>query len=147
MAQISRRDFLKGAVATGMLGAVAATGLGCAPAQQTSREALSETGTVADAAETSSWRVAPESVAEDAIVDETVADIVVIGAGHAGTATARSAAEKSGKSVVLLEALEVLDPESDTYALDVISLVEATLDDPRQILRAQQRQARDKALF
>ena len=106
MAQISRRDFLKGSVATGMLGAVAATGLGCAPAQQTSSEALSETGTVADAAETSSWRVAPESVAEDAIVDETVADIVVIGAGHAGTATARSAAEKSGKSVVLLEALE-----------------------------------------
>lgn len=106
MAQISRRDFLKSSVATGMLGAVAATGLGCAPAQQTSSEALSETGTVADAAETSSWRVAPESVAEDAIVDETVADIVVIGAGHAGTATARSAAEKSGKSVVLLEALE-----------------------------------------
>ncbi|WP_419070358.1 twin-arginine translocation signal domain-containing protein, partial [Slackia isoflavoniconvertens] len=61
MAQISRRDFLKGSVATGMLGAVAATGLGCAPAQQTSSEALSETGTVADAAETSSWRVAPES--------------------------------------------------------------------------------------
>ncbi len=50
-------------------------------------------------------------------------------------------------SPFLLEALEVLDSESDTYALDVISLVEATLDDPRQILRAQQRQARDKALF
>lgn len=50
-------------------------------------------------------------------------------------------------SPFLLEALEVLDPESDTYALDVISLVEATLDDPRQILRAQQRQARDKALL
>ena len=50
-------------------------------------------------------------------------------------------------SPFLLEALELLDPESETYALDVISLVEATLDDPRQILRAQQRQARDKALF
>ena len=50
-------------------------------------------------------------------------------------------------SPFLLEALELLDPESDTYALDVISLVEATLDDPRQILRAQQRQARDKAMF
>ena len=50
-------------------------------------------------------------------------------------------------SPFLLEALEALDPESDTYALDVISLVEATLDDPRQILRAQQRQARDKAMF
>ena len=39
--------------------------------------------------------------------------------------------------------LELLDPESETYALDVISLVEATLEDPRQILRAQQRQERD----
>ena len=50
-------------------------------------------------------------------------------------------------SPFLLEALELLDPESETYALDVISLVEATLDDPRQILRAQQRQARDKAML
>ena len=50
-------------------------------------------------------------------------------------------------SPFLLEALELLDPDSDSYAMDVISLVEATLDDPRQILRAQQRQARDKAMF
>ena len=50
-------------------------------------------------------------------------------------------------SPFLLEALELLDPESDSYTMDVISLVEATLDDPRQILRAQQRQARDKAMF
>lgn len=49
-------------------------------------------------------------------------------------------------SPFLLEALELLDPDSDTYALDVISLTEATLDDPRQVLRAQQRQARDKAM-
>lgn len=50
-------------------------------------------------------------------------------------------------SPFLLEALELLDPDSDSYAMDVISLAEATLDDPRQILRAQQRQARDKAMF
>ncbi|RSX56194.1 DEAD/DEAH box helicase [Bifidobacterium dolichotidis] len=49
-------------------------------------------------------------------------------------------------SPFLLAALELLDPESPTYALDVISMVEATLDDPPQILRAQQRQARDKAM-
>lgn len=106
MAQISRRDFLKGSVATGMLGAVAATGLGCAPtaATATDEEGLSVTGAGADGA-TSGWRVAPEAVADDAIVDEVTADIVVIGAGHAGTAAARSAAEKSSKSVILLEAL------------------------------------------
>ncbi|MCI1834056.1 MAG: DUF3516 domain-containing protein [Bifidobacterium tibiigranuli] len=49
-------------------------------------------------------------------------------------------------SPFLLAALELLDPESDSYALDVISMVEATLDDPRQVLKAQQRQARDAAM-
>lgn len=49
-------------------------------------------------------------------------------------------------SPFLLAALELLDPESATYALDVISMVEATLDDPRQILRAQERKARDDAM-
>lgn len=49
-------------------------------------------------------------------------------------------------SPFLLAALELLDPESDTYALDVVSMVESTLEDPKQVLRAQQRQARDKAM-
>ena len=50
-------------------------------------------------------------------------------------------------SPFLLAALELLDPESDTYALDVISMVEATLEDPKQVLRAQERQARDEAMI
>ncbi len=49
-------------------------------------------------------------------------------------------------SPFLLASLELLDPESPTYALDVISMVEATLEDPRQILRAQERKARDAAM-
>ena len=49
-------------------------------------------------------------------------------------------------SPFLLAALELLDPESETYALDVISIAEATLEDPWQILRAQQRVARDRAM-
>ena len=49
-------------------------------------------------------------------------------------------------SPFLLAALELLDPESDTYALDVISMVEATLEDPKQVLKAQERQARDAAM-
>ncbi len=49
-------------------------------------------------------------------------------------------------SPFLLAALELLDPESDDYALDVVSMVEATLEDPRQVLRAQERKARDKAM-
>ena len=50
-------------------------------------------------------------------------------------------------SPFLLAALELLDPESDMYALDVISMVEATLEDPKQVLRAQERQARDAAMI
>lgn len=49
-------------------------------------------------------------------------------------------------SPFLLAALELLDPESETYALDVISVAESTLENPRQVLRAQERQARDRAM-
>jgi superfamily II RNA helicase len=49
-------------------------------------------------------------------------------------------------SPFLLAALELLDEQSPSYALDVISMVEATLDDPRQVLRAQERQAKDAAM-
>ena len=49
-------------------------------------------------------------------------------------------------SPFLLAALELLDPDDPSYDMDLISLVEATLEDPRQILKAQQRQARDAAI-
>ena len=49
-------------------------------------------------------------------------------------------------SPFLLAALELLDPESDTYTLDLISMVEATLEDPKQVLRAQERAARSRAM-
>ncbi len=45
-----------------------------------------------------------------------------------------------------LAAIELLDPESDGYALDVISIIEATLEDPRAILRAQEHKARGEAV-
>ena len=40
----------------------------------------------------------------------------------------------------------MLDPESETYTLDLVSMVEATLEDPKQVLRAQERAARDRAM-
>ena len=49
-------------------------------------------------------------------------------------------------SPFLLAALELLDPESETYMRDLISMVEATLEDPKQVLRAQERAARDAAM-
>ncbi|HYJ74067.1 MAG TPA: DUF3516 domain-containing protein [Kineosporiaceae bacterium] len=45
-----------------------------------------------------------------------------------------------------LAAMELLDRDSPTYALDVLSVVESTLDDPRQVLAAQQFKARGEAV-
>lgn len=45
-----------------------------------------------------------------------------------------------------LAALELLGKESPTYTLDVISLIESTLEDPRQLLMAQQHKARGAAV-
>ncbi|WP_210503700.1 DEAD/DEAH box helicase [Nocardioides xinjiangensis] len=45
-----------------------------------------------------------------------------------------------------LAAFDVLDPESETYGLDVVSVVEAVLEAPRQILMAQQHAARGAAI-
>ncbi|WP_064256231.1 DUF3516 domain-containing protein [Rhodococcus sp. D-6] len=45
-----------------------------------------------------------------------------------------------------LAAIELLDVDSPTYALDVVSVIESTLDDPRQVLMAQQHAARGEAV-
>jgi superfamily II RNA helicase len=45
-----------------------------------------------------------------------------------------------------LAVIELLDPESPSYALDVISILESTLDDPRPVLSQQQFLARGEAV-
>ncbi|MDQ3886850.1 MAG: DUF3516 domain-containing protein, partial [Actinomycetota bacterium] len=45
-----------------------------------------------------------------------------------------------------LAAIELLDRESPSYALDVLSIIESTLDDPRQVLSAQRFKARGEAV-
>ncbi len=49
-------------------------------------------------------------------------------------------------ALLALAAFELLDLESDSYAVDVLSVVEATLDDPRQVLAAQRKKARGEAV-
>lgn len=49
-------------------------------------------------------------------------------------------------STFALAAIEALDPASETFALDVVSVVEATLEDPRPILAAQLKKARGEAV-
>lgn len=45
-----------------------------------------------------------------------------------------------------LAVLDVLDPDSPTFALDVVSVIEAILEDPFPVLRAQQYRARGEAV-
>jgi superfamily II RNA helicase len=49
-------------------------------------------------------------------------------------------------STFALAAVDVLDPQSESYALDVVSVIEATLEDPRQVLAAQLNKARGEAV-
>ncbi|MFT8394478.1 DEAD/DEAH box helicase [Propionibacterium sp.] len=49
-------------------------------------------------------------------------------------------------SAFAMAALELLDPESEDFALDVVSVIEATLEDPWPILRAQEFEARGEAV-
>jgi len=49
-------------------------------------------------------------------------------------------------STYALATFDVLDPEAATYPLDVVSVVEATLDDPRPVLGAQEFKARGEAV-
>ncbi|MPZ00521.1 MAG: DUF3516 domain-containing protein [Actinophytocola sp.] len=45
-----------------------------------------------------------------------------------------------------LAAIELLDPESPSYALDVVSIIESTVDNPRPVLSQQQFLARGEAV-
>ncbi len=45
-----------------------------------------------------------------------------------------------------LAALDLLDPESETYTLEIVSVIEAVLEGPRQILFAQQNAAKGEAV-
>jgi hypothetical protein len=83
---------------------------------------------------------------------------------HSGTVTRLDEPDEHGRRYVLtvdlpmdfalnqplahfaLAALDVLDPESETYTLDIVSVIEAVLEGPRQILFAQQRRARGEAI-
>ena len=49
-------------------------------------------------------------------------------------------------SAYALAVFDTLDPEAPTYALDVVSVIEATLEDPRPVLGAQEHLARGEAI-
>lgn len=122
---LSRRNFLTGAGVIAMGAASAGMIAGCSP-QATGETAAAEgTGAMAEtgaAAATGNqgktmgevlgagWLGEEPVIADDEIASVSDADIIVCGAGHAGTAVARRASEL-GKSVIVVE----MQPE-DTFS-------------------------------
>ena len=99
-ADLSRRSFLTGAAA---LGAVGMAGLaGCAPKSGSSADKQEGTVNNNAAAQTKTWRNAPDPIPAEKISEEHEADIVVLGAGQSGSCAARAAAE-AGATVIVIE--------------------------------------------
>lgn len=119
--ELSRRNFFQGAGVMALGAASAGMLASCAPAASDGESAMAETGTPNGASAAASGAAAPtgnegktmgevlgagwlgeEPVIEDADLAGTQdADIIVCGAGHAGTACARRAAELGAKVIVL----------------------------------------------
>jgi fumarate reductase flavoprotein subunit len=88
--KLGRRGFLKGAVASGVAGVVASSPLGAADKK-----------TATPASRKMSWEIVPAPIPAREIKNTVTTEVVVIGAGIAGIATALSAAEGGAKVVVL----------------------------------------------
>lgn len=84
---VSRRGFLQGTLATGLVGAAAASGV----AQK-----------APVASDRKNWEVSPEPIPDGAIKETIERDIVAIGAGISGLAIAHAAAE-GGATVAVVE--------------------------------------------
>lgn len=92
--EISRRGFLTGAAAASAAAVVGGL-VGCAP--QSASDSSSSTSTAASGGY--SWETAPEAITD--IVSTVDCDILVIGAGISGCATACAAAEAGGTVTVV----------------------------------------------
>mgnify|MGYP002761869131 CR=1 FL=1 len=108
--ECGRRTFIEGSLAAGIVGALAGqAGIALADENPESTapadapEQASEAGAATGVAQTSSWRTAPDPIADDQISQTKEADFVVIGAAHAGGAVLRSIAEDSDHTVIGIE--------------------------------------------
>ncbi|WP_276927108.1 DEAD/DEAH box helicase [Parvibacter caecicola] len=110
-------------------------------------------GLIADSAQSAEEKIKLNARADEIFATLLEAGVVVRGTAEEGSPAYELTVElpedfalDQPLSPFLLAALDLLDPESPDYALDVISLVEATLENPAKVLRAQERKARDAAM-
>lgn len=97
--ELDRRNFLKGALATGAVAAAGAALTSCSPASSDSGSADSADSTTGGEAK-HTWEVKPEPITD--IAETKSYDIVIVGAGLAGISAAESAA-RSGAKVAVVE--------------------------------------------
>lgn len=98
---ISRRGFLKGALATGAVAAAGAALTGCAPSASPAA-ASGENGSTTSGARWS-WETKPEPIPADKITKTYDCDICIIGAGATGVPAAYAAAKDGGAKTIVLQ--------------------------------------------
>lgn len=99
---MSRRGFLKGAIATGAVAAAGAALAGCAPNAAAAGNANASEGAAAQGARWS-WDVKPEAIAADKITKTYECDVCVIGAGATGVPAALAAAKDGGAKTIVMQ--------------------------------------------
>jgi fumarate reductase flavoprotein subunit len=105
--RLGRRGFLKGAVASGVVGVVASNQLIAAPQSATAPAVCKQ-----------SWEIAPPPIPDSEIKSTVKTEVVVIGAGIAGIVTALSAAEGGAKVVVVEKGKKFAARGFDIAAID-----------------------------
>ncbi|MDD5806700.1 MAG: FAD-dependent oxidoreductase [Eggerthellales bacterium] len=95
---VSRRDFIKGSLATGAVAVAGVALASCSPAESGSASAGAGPAGVGEMKHT--WEVAPDPITD--VTDTKDFDIVIVGAGLAGNSAAEAAA-RNGASVAVIE--------------------------------------------
>ena len=124
--ELNRRDFLKGALATGALAATGSALAACSPSGGAASGAASA-GSAAGASDVLtadsyqqmkwSFEIPPEPVADADIAETITHDIVVVGAGMAGLCTAVSAAEQGADVIVFSASSKPISRGGSNHAI------------------------------
>lgn len=145
--ELNRRDFIKGALATGALAASASALAGCAPSSSSSSAKTSSSSSAAMTAESYektkwSFEVAPDPVSESQIKQTYTHDVIVVGAGMAGLCTAVSAAEKGADVLVFSASSKPISRGGSNHAIgskyQKAKGIDYTPEKAREIVKAEQ---------
>ena len=146
--ELNRRDFLKGALATGALAASGAALTACSPsnsAGEGSSSGAASTGTMtAETYQDVKWsfEIPPEPVADSDIAETYTHDIVIVGSGMAGLCTAVSAAEQGADVIVFSASSKPISRGGSNHAIgsdyQKAKGIEYTPEIAREIVKAEQ---------